>query len=141
MRLGTSGRWQRPGSSTGATSAAGGSLAATASTSIRFRVTIGAGTANGTTITNSASLTYVERQLGGSQSITSNTTSSTIALPDLTIAKSHSGSFVRGSTGTYSVVVSNPGLGATLGTVTVSFAPDSTPRASTATTNPLKDQP
>src|SRR6202035_3169541 len=32
--------------------------------------------------------------------------------PDLTIAKSHVGSFVRGSTGSYGVIVSNVGAGA-----------------------------
>jgi uncharacterized repeat protein (TIGR01451 family) len=116
---------------TGATAAAGGTLAATASTSIRFRVTIGAATANGTSITNSAGITYTENQLGGAQSITSNTTTSTIAIPDLTIAKSHTGSFVRGSTGAYSLVVSNSGLGSTLNTVTVS---DTLPAGLTPTT-------
>jgi uncharacterized repeat protein (TIGR01451 family) len=41
--------------------------------------------------------------------------------PDLTIAKSHSGAFVIGSTGSYSIVVSNvSALGATSGTVTMS---------------------
>ena len=40
--------------------------------------------------------------------------------PDLTIAKSHIGSFVRGSTGSYTVTVSNIGAVASSGLVTVS---------------------
>lgn len=39
--------------------------------------------------------------------------------PDLTIAKSHSGDFTIGSTGTYSFSVNNIGTGATTGTITV----------------------
>lgn len=39
--------------------------------------------------------------------------------PDLTIDKSHSGDFVRGSTGSYTVVVTNSGTTATSGTITV----------------------
>ena len=104
---------------TGATSAAGGSLAVGVSTSIRFRVQIAPTTANGTTISNVSSLTYTERQLGGSIALDSNTASIQVNVPDLTIAKSHSGSFVRGSSGTYSVAVSNTGVGPTLGAVTV----------------------
>ncbi len=104
---------------TGATSAAGGSLATSASTSLTFRVLIGSGTANGTSIANSAHITYIEHQLGGAVAIDSSTATATISLPDLTIAKSHSASFVRGAAGTYSVVVSNSGLGATSGTVTM----------------------
>src|SRR5439155_24830648 len=42
--------------------------------------------------------------------------------PDLTIAKSHVGSFVRGSTGSYSATVSNIGAAASSGLVTVSDA-------------------
>lgn len=40
--------------------------------------------------------------------------------PDLTISKSHSGNFIQGQSGaTYSLLVSNIGTGATIGTVTV----------------------
>jgi len=41
------------------------------------------------------------------------------ALPDLTISKSHSGNFVQGGTGSYTVTASNAGTAATSGTVTV----------------------
>ncbi|MFN7928222.1 MAG: GEVED domain-containing protein [Blastocatellia bacterium] len=42
-----------------------------------------------------------------------------VTAPDLTIAKSHSGSFTLSSTGTYTLTVSNGGTGATSGTITV----------------------
>lgn len=39
--------------------------------------------------------------------------------PDLTIAKSHTGDFTRGSTGTYTITVTNSGTAASSGTITV----------------------
>ena len=41
-------------------------------------------------------------------------------VPDLGLTKSHTGNFTRGSTGSYTITVSNTGAGATSGTVTVS---------------------
>lgn len=41
------------------------------------------------------------------------------SLPDLTIAKSHSGDFIVGTTGTYTITVTNIGSGSTTGTITV----------------------
>ncbi|MDH3368290.1 MAG: hypothetical protein OEO17_10625, partial [Gemmatimonadota bacterium] len=43
----------------------------------------------------------------------------TISLPDLTIAKSHVGNFIEGSTGTYTITVTNVGNRATVDTLTV----------------------
>jgi uncharacterized repeat protein (TIGR01451 family) len=55
--------------------------------------------------------------------ITSPTTPPTApAAPDLTVTKSHSGTFVRGQTGVYTVTVSNVGSGPTTGLVTVTEA-------------------
>ncbi|HEX8352841.1 MAG TPA: DUF11 domain-containing protein, partial [Pyrinomonadaceae bacterium] len=69
-------------------------------------------------VTNTASVS------GGSDSNTGNNTASdptTInGVPDLTVAKSHAGSFTRGATGSYALTVSNAGGGATGGVVTVS---------------------
>jgi fimbrial isopeptide formation D2 family protein/uncharacterized repeat protein (TIGR01451 family) len=49
---------------------------------------------------------------------TSNST--TVLSPDLRISKSHTGNFTRGSTGTYTLTVSNnPGTASTSGTITV----------------------
>jgi uncharacterized repeat protein (TIGR01451 family) len=53
-----------------------------------------------------------------------------ILSPDLTITKSHLGNFQQGGTGSYTLVASNLGPGATAGTVTVS---DTLPAGLTAT--------
>ncbi len=78
-----------------------------------------------TVATNSAlSVTNTASVSGGNDSDTGNNTASdptTInGVPDLAVAKSHSGNFTRGATGVYSITVSNAGGGATSGTVTVS---------------------
>jgi uncharacterized repeat protein (TIGR01451 family) len=69
-------------------------------------------------VTNTATVS------GGGQTNTSNDSSSNPTningVADLTVAKSHSGNFTRGSTGSYSIVVSNAGGAATSGVVTVS---------------------
>ena len=57
--------------------------------------------------------------------------SSGVAAPDLTIAKTHTGSFTQGDTGkTYTITVTNSGTAATSGTVTVT---DALPAGLTAT--------
>ncbi len=80
-------------------------------------------------VTNSVSVA------GGGQSNTSNdsaTDPTTITqLPDLTIAKSHTGNFTQGQTGaTYTLTATNSGSAATSGTVTVT---DTLPAGLTAT--------
>jgi len=66
-------------------------------------------------VTNTASVS------GGGQIITSNDSANdptTInAVADMTISKTHSGNFTRGSTGTYTVTATNSGAAATNGTV------------------------
>ena len=73
---------------------------------------------------NSAlSLTNTATVSGGGQTNTANDSSSDPTningVADITVAKSHSGNFTRGSTGSYSITVSNAGGAATSGTVTV----------------------
>ncbi len=80
-------------------------------------------------VTNSVSVS------GGGQTNTSNdsaTDPTTInQLPDMTIAKSHTGNFTQGQTGaTYSITATNSGFAATSGTVTVT---DTLPAGLTAT--------
>ncbi|HKP36537.1 MAG TPA: hypothetical protein VJT71_06735 [Pyrinomonadaceae bacterium] len=80
-------------------------------------------------VTNSAAVS------GGSQTNTSNDTATdptTInQLPDMTIAKSHTGNFTQGQTGaTYTLTATNSGFAATSGTVTVT---DTLPSGLTAT--------
>ncbi len=70
-----------------------------------------------TSVTNNASVS------GGGEVITTNDSASAVTpiaqVADLTITKTHSGSFVEGQSGTYTITVSNLGPGPTVGTVTV----------------------
>ena len=81
-------------------------------------LTVNVGSNAAASVTNTATVS------GGGESNTANDSASDVTtvtqLPDLTIAKTHSGNFTQGQTGaTYSVTVSNSGTGATSGTVTV----------------------
>ena len=80
-------------------------------------------------LTNSVSVS------GGGETNTANDTATNpttvIQLPDLTIAKSHTGNFTQGQAGaTYSIIVTNSGFAATSGQVTVT---DTLPPGLTAT--------
>ncbi|MCM3904768.1 MAG: hypothetical protein ND866_23985, partial [Pyrinomonadaceae bacterium] len=82
-----------------------------------------------------ASVTNTANVFGGGQTNTTNdaaTDPTTInQLPDLTIAKSHTGNFTQGQVGaTYSLTVTNSGFAATSGLVTVT---DTLPASLTAT--------
>src|SRR5204862_371931 len=82
-----------------------------------------------------ASVTNTANVSGGGQTNTANdsaTDPTTVnQLPDLTIAKSHSGNFTQGQVGaTYSITVTNSGLANSSGTVTVT---DTLPAGLTAT--------
>src|SRR5579872_3616332 len=70
-----------------------------------------------------ASVTNGVTVAGGGETNTANDSAvdptTIIQLPVLAIAKSHSGSFVQGQSGTYSISVNNTGSGPTTGTVTV----------------------
>src|SRR5712692_1263005 len=82
-----------------------------------------------------ASVTNTANVSGGGQTNTANDSASDATtinqLPDLTIAKSHSGNFTQGQVGaTYSITATNSGFAATSGTVTVT---DTLPAGLTAT--------
>jgi uncharacterized repeat protein (TIGR01451 family)/uncharacterized repeat protein (TIGR02543 family) len=77
-----------------------------------------------------ASLTNDASVAGGGETNTANDDASDVTaitpaaiLPDLTIAKSHTGDFVQGGIGTYKLDVSNVGSDASSGTVTVTDNP------------------
>jgi len=77
-----------------------------------------------------ASVTNDSSVAGGGETNTANDDASDLtsitpaqSLPDLAIAKSHTGNFVQGGTGTYSLVVSNVGSDPSGGTVTVTDNP------------------
>jgi uncharacterized repeat protein (TIGR01451 family) len=101
----------------GATIAAAGNCA--------FSVDITGTTAGGKTNTT-GNVTSANGGSGGTA-----TASISVQSPDLTIAKSHTGTFSQGQTGaTYSIVISNAGAAASSGTVTVT---DTLPAGLTAT--------
>jgi uncharacterized repeat protein (TIGR01451 family) len=83
---------------------------------ITLTVAVGAGAVGG--VTNTASVSAGGDSNGGNNSASDPTTVN--GLTDLTIAKSHSGSFTQGTNGVYTVTVSNVGTAASSGTITVS---------------------
>jgi len=86
---------------------------ATAFPAITLNVTVPTGTAPGS-VTNSVTAS------GGDASNTASATDpTTLSQPQLTIAKSHAGSFPVGGSGSYTVTAGNSGNGATFGTTTV----------------------
>lgn len=114
---------------TGANSTTPGTLAAGQSTSIRFRVVVNAGVPVGTVISNTARVNYTDPLTGQDRtqnslppggSPTGQPTNITLTEPDLTIAKTHAGSFRRGQSESYTLSVSNVGTGVTTATTTVS---------------------
>ena len=116
---------------TGATSTAGGVLAPGASYSLTIEAVVGDVIADGAQIENTATATYNARTLGTPLS-TQSSVSSTVAAPDLSIAKSHTpaGAIDAGSGITYTIDVTNVGSAATRGTITMD---DSLPSGVTAT--------
>jgi uncharacterized repeat protein (TIGR01451 family) len=70
-----------------------------------------------------ASVTNTAAVSGGGETNAANNSASDVTtinqIADLTIAKTHVGNFTRGSTGSYTITVTNSGTGATVGAVTV----------------------
>jgi uncharacterized repeat protein (TIGR01451 family) len=129
---------------TGATGTAGGTLAPTNSTSLKFRVQVNGSTPNGTIVSNQATVAYTAQTLGTNLTAQSDGDAATsgiqptnivVTLPDLAIAKSHTGNFIQGQSGTYNITTTNLGPGTTAGTVTVSdtLPAGLTPTAATGT--------
>lgn len=80
-------------------------------------------------VTNNVSVSGGGETNTGNNSASDATTINQIA--DMTISKTHTGNFTRGSTGTYSITATNSGTGATSGVVTVT---DTLPAGLTPTT-------
>ncbi len=127
----------------GATATVRGILQPGASTSVQFRVVVNAGVPNGTIISNRAVVRYrdsgTNREAGAESrppgGAPGQATTIPIAIPDLTIAKTHAGNFSRGSSGTYTLTVSNAGPGISAGQITVTDVVPAglTPTAATGT--------
>ncbi|MCI0524519.1 MAG: DUF11 domain-containing protein, partial [Acidobacteria bacterium] len=99
------------------------------STTVVFRVTVNSGVAANTEITNGANWGAEDIYPGGNSNLATVTVIAPAqcvpATPDLTISKTHTGTFKRGDTGDFTITVSNLTTGSTSGGVTVTdTAPD-----------------
>ena len=113
----------------GATGTKAGTILTGASTSWRFRTTVNPAVAVGTIISNIGTLSFTDSLTGvdrlqlslppGGIAVGEPTTIPVTA-PDLTIAKSHTGTFLRGQNATYTLVVTNVGNGVTTAISSVS---------------------
>jgi uncharacterized repeat protein (TIGR01451 family) len=105
---------------TGATAAAGGTLAPNASATVSFQATVATfGLAVGATINNTANLAFQAATTGVPSTVTTAPATTTVSVPDLTIGKTHSPALAPGSPSTYTITVGNTGNGPTSGAVTV----------------------
>ncbi len=105
----------------GGNATTGGTIAPRETDTVTFDVKLGAGDIEGQQIVNQATATFTGKTLGTSFTDTSPKVVNTVAAPDLTIAKSHTGGFVAGRATTFTFAVSNVGDAPTDGsTVTVS---------------------
>ena len=104
----------------GASSSSGGALASGQSFEVRFRVRVDTPTPDGATITNRARVSEDAATLPGLHLANdSPPVVLTVSAPDLVLAKSHTGNFVRGFTGAFTLTASNQGSVPSSGTVTV----------------------
>ena len=95
-------------------SLSGGSLASGSGTTCAISLQVTSATPGSLTNTTSGvSSTQASTGAGSNASIL------VVVAPDLTLSKTHSGSFTVGSPGGYNLVVNNQGTGATVGTITV----------------------
>ncbi|MGH8060404.1 MAG: hypothetical protein ACREO7_00105 [Pseudoxanthomonas sp.] len=96
---------------TGATGLVGGTLAPGNSGTVRFRVQVNAAAAEGTSIPNTASVSYVEQSLGTTVTANSNTVTSTVSnRADLSLTKTdETASVTTNNTTTYTLVLTNNG--------------------------------
>jgi uncharacterized repeat protein (TIGR01451 family) len=97
------------GLGSGATGSSGGSIADGETDTATFQVKIDASDTNGQQIVNTANASYSGASLGHSYTNQSPQVTNTVAGPDLTILKSHSGPFVGGVPKAFQLDVSNVG--------------------------------
>src|SRR5207244_63275 len=95
-----------------------GPLAPSASSAITLTVSVAAGAVP--SVTNTATVSTTGDTNSGNDSSSNPTTVSAAPVIDLSIVKSHTGSFTVGVNGVYSLAVTNVGNTATTGTITVS---------------------
>lgn len=123
----------------GANATSGGTLLPNEETRVRFRVKVNAGVTGGTVISNSGAVTYKQQTLGTVVTDTSDSDPSTagdqpavitVSGPDLKLTKTHTGTFMTGQEGTFTLTVTNAGVAPSIGTITVT---DTLPTGLTAT--------
>ena len=100
---------------TGANATTGGAIAPGATDTVTFDVKIDPADPAGQQIVNRATATFNGQTLGTPFTDTSPQVTNAVAVPALTLAKSHTGSFVGGQANTFTLAVSNVGLVATDG--------------------------
>jgi uncharacterized repeat protein (TIGR01451 family) len=124
---------------TGASGTAGGLLSPGQAVSVRFRVRVNAAVPGDTAISNQARVDFRAQTLGNTVTDLSDSDPAAsgdqpfvnvVASPDVVVAKAHTGNFVRGGTGSYTLTVTNNGTAPTFGTVTLT---DTLPAGLTAT--------
>ena len=103
----------------GASATSGGSLAAGAVATVRFRVRIDAPVPSGAAIVNTAVAGFFSQTLGLPLQAASASVTTNVQTPDLTIDKGHTGVFTAGGTAVFHLAVSNAGGASTSGPVTV----------------------
>ena len=103
----------------GGNATTGGRIAPLEMDTFTFDVQINADAAPGQEIVNSATANFTGATLGTVFEDTSPQTVNTVSAPQLSLAKTHSGSLVAGQPTTFTLSVSNTGSGPTDGTVTV----------------------
>lgn len=92
-----------------------GPLAPSASSTLTLTVSVGPGAVP--SVTNSVTVSTPNDPNPNNN--TADDPTVVLSAPDLTIVKSHSGDFIVGTTGTYTITVTNIGFGSTTGTITV----------------------
>ena len=100
------------------TATSAGPIAAAASDAFTIDVAVGSAAVPGVTNTAVAS-TPGDVDAGNDRAVDPTTVDAAPLVPDLGLAKSHVGSFTIGSSGTYTLVVTNLGTAPTTGTITV----------------------
>ncbi len=113
---------------TGATATAGGSLFYNEESRVKFRVKVNAAVTGGTVISNTGSVTYKQQTLGASVTDISDSDPNitgdqpatiTVSGPDLTISKTHTGTYKIGDSIPFTLTASNIGGAASGGVVSV----------------------
>ena len=107
---------------TGANASQGGRLDPGAGATFTFDVTVDGDVPPGTQLHNQATADFFGEDSGNPFTSETNETSTTVTVPDLTLSKTHTGSFVAGAATPFTITAQNIGTAPTSGAVTVTDA-------------------